>query len=122
MANSDSNHAERGRVLRGAADELRASLELEVVPLLISWYVRCRRARAMDDACTVAAHLAFAYSAIADSAADASQRSTPESGAGGLEQLPLFALLSSRVLINVHHDFGIEPHTGLAAAPKRRRS
>ena len=29
--------------------------------------------------------------------------------------------LSSRVLINVHHDFGIEPHTGLAAAPKRRR-
>ena len=65
----------------------------------------------MDDACRVAAHLGFSYSAIASAQAETEMGKT-------WEQMPLLALVSSRVFINVHHDFGLEPAVPLPGAKK----
>ena len=109
--------------LRAATEELRTALDQQVLPLLISWYARCRRENAMAEACTIAAHISFAYSSIAAHAAETARMAGGEAAAVAAytsrEELPLFALLSSRVFINVHHDFGIEPRTKLPGAKGR---
>ena len=130
-------------VLSSATDDLHALLEQQVVPLLLSWYARARREMSMTDACTIATHIAFAYSAIAASQADDARNDELAvkalaaaaaaddgfdggAGVGGRrdvymerDELPLFALLSSRVFINVHHDFGLEPRTALHGSKER---
>lgn len=100
-------------VLRNATVELHATLEREVLPLLLSWYTRCRRDADTRSACTLAAHIAFAYDAIAEMQASGLSAEIGSTDADGgdekAQQLPLFAILSSRVFINVHHEFNLEP-------------
>lgn len=117
-------------VLEASAADLQATLLHQIVPLLLAWYARCRRDADTPSACVLAAHIAFAYDAIAagDSAAaedgsdaTAAADSADSAAASGAEAAPshaaqqarVFALLSSRVYINVHHDFGLEPRLAL---------
>jgi len=74
--------------------------------LLPHRYARTRREAAMADACSLACHIAFAYSAIAASQADDARTAAMLAGASksaaaaavydARDELPLFALLSSR--------------------------
>ena len=69
-------------------------------------YARTRREAAMTDACALACHIAFAYSSIAASQADDARTAAMVAGASksvaaaavydARDELPLFALLSSR--------------------------
>ena len=40
-----------------------------------------------------------------------------DAGPHAMDQRALFVLLSSRVFLNVHHDFELEPEIGLPGAP-----
>ena len=74
--------------------------------LLPHRYARTRREAAMADACSLACHIAFAYSSIAASQADDARTAAMLAGASksaaaaavydARDELPLFALLSSR--------------------------
>ena len=105
-------------LLREATVELHGTLEREVLPLILSWYARCRRDGDMRSAATLAAHIAFAYDQIADMQASGLATDAASPDAKG-QQLPLFAILSSRVFINVHHDFMLEPSVPLAGRKER---
>ena len=95
----------RERLTRGA-EALRSKLEEHALPVLQGWYGRLRRDHVTTDACTVAAHMAFVFVGVGD-----------EPGPHAIDQRSLFVLLSSRVFLNVHHDFELEPEIGLPGQP-----
>ncbi len=93
--------------LEKGVEALRAKLHEHALPVLQGWYARLRRDNAHRDACAVAAHMAFLFAGVSE--ADLDARS-------------LFTLLSSRVYINVHHDYDLEPELGLPGhAPRARK-
>ena len=95
------------------ARSLRQKLDSHALPVLHAWYARLRRELNNNDACVVAAHLALIVGGAVDGAVGASERE--------LSNLEVFGIVSSRVFLNVHHDFEIEPELPLRGqtAPKR---
>jgi len=122
--------------LLAAANTLRRKLMDHGLPVLQGWYARLRRDGMSRDACTVAAHMAFIYGdypAVNDTPAAALKTEplpgTPEAAAAAAagEPCPVDArftmmMLSTRVFLNVNHDFEIEPDvmTGLMGARTRK--
>ena len=109
--------AAREGALRALTDELHNMLVEQVLPLIVSWYARCRRDGEMGAASALAAHIAFVTHAVLRK-----QRAAGAAVSDKEEQLQIFSILSSRVFINVHHDYGLEPRTtldGAKAASKR---
>jgi hypothetical protein len=104
-------------VLKDATDNLHKMLEEQVLPLILSWYARCRRDGAMADACTLAAHVAFAYNSVMSHQSENSIEVSSK-----VQQLHIYALLSSRVFINVHHDFELEPRIALQGQKPQKRA
>ena len=110
--------------LRASSATLRHKLHDAALPVLQGWYARLRRDSLTRDACTVAAHMAAihadgqggggggASASGAASAADESER--------GLDARSAFVLLSTRVYINVHYDFELEPEAMLGSRHRKR--
>jgi hypothetical protein len=96
-------------VLRAGTTALRARLEEQMLPILLGWYSRLRRDGQMRDAAMITSHLAFAFGSLIE-------------GGMRLDERSLFVLLSSRVFVNVHHDFEIEPEAGAHASKARKRA
>ena len=94
---------------------LRATLDTHALPVMHTWYARLRRDGQNADACAVAAHLAFVVAGAVAGVVVGQERQ--------LHQLEVFGLVSSRVFLNVHHDFEIEPQLGLRGQkPPKRES
>jgi len=87
---------------------LRTKFEHQLMPILLGWYSRLRRDAQTRDAAVVSTHLAFVFGGLTDGGMHFDERS-------------LFILLSSRVFINVHHDFNIEPDLELAGQHRSRK-
>ena len=90
------------------------------LPVLQSWYARLRRDSMTRDACTVAAHLAFIYGEHPDvnetEAAKIVKEADDGSSQAAVSASFTFMMLSTRVYLNVHHDFELEPDAGRARA------
>lgn len=86
------------QLLRRGADSLRVKLVDIALPVLLAWYVRLRRDSETRDACAVAAHIAHIYADTFGAAA-----ATP------IDAKLAFVLLSTRVFLNVNHDYEVEP-------------
>ena len=90
-----------------------------MLPVLQGWYARLRRDALTKDACTVAAHMAFIH---ADNPANDADGAAGGSAGGGVDAKHCFMLLSTRVYLNVHHDFELEPELMLQSAKGRKRA
>ena len=105
--------------LRKSSMALRRKLIDHALPVLQGWYARLRRDAFTKDACTVAAHMAFIH---ADSPEFDAEHAAAAGTAGGVDAKHCFMLLSTRVYLNVHHDFELEPELMLQSAKGRKRT
>ena len=112
--------------LRASAAELRKKLLDLALPVLQGWYARLRRDTMTRDASTVAAHLAFIYGDAPTSAPSGNGSGGNGGGSNGssgsLDARQAFVMLSTRVYLNVHHDFELEPELMLTGRQPRKRT
>ena len=111
--------------LRNASSTLRRKLMELALPVLQGWYARLRRDSMTRDACTVAAHMAFIYGEHPEvNETEASQvvKEGDAGATGAVDARFTFVMLSTRVYLNVHHDFELEPELALSPSRARRRT